>query len=261
MSIGATPAVAAADTSNPWLADEDTHGASNRSSKMSGLSRDSTKLDKLSARLRAKRQAAKSAGDSDDVLLDVTQTLSLNKPETKGGDSEDEDPEAIRLEAVDDGKKPTVFSQRELVEQAFAEDDVVAEEFEQEKAEAMEEDAPKEEVISLPGWGAWGGNKIKQRKIVHPAAKDSGIDKEKRKDAKLGKVIINQKLAKASTRYYADNVPFPYYTPEQFEETLQAPLGREWNTTRSHSKMVKPRVMTKMGKIIDPVMIPSKKRQ
>ncbi|KAJ1948171.1 hypothetical protein EC988_005282, partial [Linderina pennispora] len=57
----------AADTSNPWLADEDAHGASNRSGKMAGLSRDSTKLDKLSARLRAKRQAVKSAGGSDDV--------------------------------------------------------------------------------------------------------------------------------------------------------------------------------------------------
>ncbi|ORX73013.1 small-subunit processome [Linderina pennispora] len=224
----------AADTSNPWLADEDAHGASNRSGKMAGLSRDSTKLDKLSARLRAKRQAVKSAGGSDDVLLD------------------DEDPEGIRLESVDDSKKPAVFSQRELVEQAFAEDDVVAEEFEQEKIEAMEEDAPKDEVISMPGWGSWGGTRTKSRKITRPAAKDSGIEKDKRKDAKLGKVIINQKLAKASTKYYADN---------QFEETLQAPLGREWNTTRSHSKMVKPRVMTKMGKIIDPIMIPSKKRQ
>ncbi|KAJ1931168.1 hypothetical protein EC988_009874, partial [Linderina pennispora] len=218
-------------------------------------------LDKLSARLRAKRQAVKSAGGSDDVLLDVNQTLILNKPETKGGDSEDEDPEGIRLESVDDNKKPAVFSQRELVEQAFAEDDVVTEEFEQEKIEAMEEDAPKDEVISMPGWGSWGGTKTKSRKITRPAAKDSGIEKDKRKDAKLGKVIINQKLAKASTKYYADNVPFPYYTSEQFEETLQAPLGREWNTTRSHSKMVKPRVMTKMGKIIDPIMIPSKKRQ
>ncbi|KAJ2305437.1 hypothetical protein IWW55_001933 [Coemansia sp. RSA 2706] len=59
----------------------------------------------------------------------------------------------------------------------------------------------------------------------------------------------------------ADSVPFPFYSSDHYETTMQAPLGREWNTTKSHSRLVKPRLLTKAGRIIDPISIPSKKLQ
>ena len=50
------------------------------------------------------------------------------------------------------------MSQRELIAQAFAGDDVVAE-FEAEKQDEAEKSLPKIEAPSLlPGWGTWAAN-------------------------------------------------------------------------------------------------------
>ncbi|KAJ1997353.1 hypothetical protein GGI04_005437, partial [Coemansia thaxteri] len=258
---------AAAATQNPWLVSGTT---AQRGGKLDELSKDSTKLDKLSVRLRAKRKDGLTGGArvEENVILDTSKTLSLDKPPV-ADDSDDDD--AMHLEHVG-GKKaggkavprhPTAFSQRELVEQAFAEDNIVEAEFAAEKEAAMDEDAPKDVDLTLPGWGSWGGSGVapKKNKIIQKAAPGSGVQKASRLDAKMGEVIINQRQAKSANKYYASNVPFPFYTPEQYEETLQAPLGKEWNTTKSHSKMIKPRVLTKAGRIIDPLSIPSKKRQ
>ncbi|KAJ1946973.1 hypothetical protein GGF37_000789 [Kickxella alabastrina] len=267
------------DASNPWLSEEASAGASQRGGKLNELTKDSNRLDKLSARLRAKRASSGNASSAatiageENILLDVTNMLALDRPRQAGegvdGSDSDSDAGGIKLTHVGGKKKgkralnPNAFSQRELVEQAFAEDNIVEAEFAAEKDAVMDEDAPKTEDLTLPGWGSWGGTSLqpKKNKIIRKAAPGSGIEKDARKDSKLGAVIINQRTAKSSYKYYSSNVPFPFFTPEQYEETLQAPLGKEWNTTKSHSKMIKPRVMTKAGRIIAPLVIPSKKKQ
>ncbi len=51
----------------------------------------------------------------------------------------------------------TELNQRELIERAFAGDDVQAE-FEEAKGREAEEEAPKVDApLLLPGWGAWAG--------------------------------------------------------------------------------------------------------
>ncbi|KAJ2157654.1 hypothetical protein GGF46_004356 [Coemansia sp. RSA 552] len=234
--------------SNPWL--DEAAAAGNAGSEKGVLSKGSTKIDKLSARLREKRR---SKGDSTDVLLDVNKTLAVDKPD----DSDDD----MAMEHV--GKSKNAFSQRRLVEQAFAEDNVVEAEFAAEKQAEMELDAPQDEDLTLPGWGSWSGTGMrpKKNKVVRKAVKGSGTEKKGRLDAKLGSVIINQRIAKGASKYCVSNVPFPFYSAEQYETQMSNPLGKEWNTTRSHSKMIKPRVMTKAGRIIDPLSIPSKKHQ
>lgn len=50
------------------------------------------------------------------------------------------------------------MSQRDLIAQAFAGDDVIAD-FEAEKQEEAEKEGPKIEAPSLlPGWGTWASN-------------------------------------------------------------------------------------------------------
>lgn len=100
-------------------------------------------------------------------------------------------------------KSALAFSQRELVAQAFANDNVV-EEFEAEKRLTIEEDAPKEVDLTLPGWGSWGGKGIKKKKniIVKKPLAGEGVEASKRQDAKLKHVIINEKRIK--------KVSFPY---------------------------------------------------
>ncbi|KAJ2723401.1 hypothetical protein GGI07_002676 [Coemansia sp. Benny D115] len=254
--------------SNPWLSEE--AGASSgqrRSGKMNQISKDSSKADKLSAHLRAKRSdmVVEAGGPEESVILDVTKTLPLERPAAADDvDSDPEEQDGIRLQSIRGKKKktnPNAFAQRDLVEQAFAEDDIVDAEFAAEKAQIMEEDAPKTEDLTLPGWGSWGGTGLKAKKGKVVKKIPGGVEKNKRTDSKLGKVIIDQRTLKSSYKYCSSNVPFPFYTPEQYEETLQVPLGKDWNTTKSHSKMIKPRILTKAGQIIAPMTIPSKKHQ
>ncbi|KAJ3019738.1 hypothetical protein HKX48_001843 [Thoreauomyces humboldtii] len=89
------------------------------------------------------------------------------------------------------------LSQRTLMQMAFANDDVAAD-FEDEKREAEERDAPKDVDLTLPGWGAWGGIGLakKQNVIVKKAKHGEGVSAEKRADYKLRHVIINEKRLK-----------------------------------------------------------------
>ncbi|KAJ2661319.1 hypothetical protein IWW48_002472 [Coemansia sp. RSA 1200] len=258
MAVEQRPSTATASAeapSNPWLSEDAGAGAG------AGTVRRS---DKLSAKLREKRDSARAGVRAEDnVLLDVDRTLAASTGEANNGGG-------IEIELVSNAASsrlpahPLAFTtQRELVEQAFAEDDVVEAEFAAAKEEAMDAEAPKDQDLTLPGWGSWGGAAItpKKSKVVRKAPAGSGVEKSARKDARMGSVIISQKQLKAANKYYSSNVPFPYYSADQYEDTLHVPLGNEWNTAKSHAKMIKPRILTKAGRIIDPLAIPSKKHQ
>ncbi|RCI02563.1 hypothetical protein CU098_011407, partial [Rhizopus stolonifer] len=153
-------------------------------------------------------------------------------------------------------KSNMTFNQRELVARAFANDDVVAE-FEEEKLAEIAEDGDKEEDLTLPGWGSWGGSGVKVKKNKKKIIKvTKGLAAEKRRDAKLARVIISEKANAKTDKYQATGVPFPFKTIEQYERSLNTPVGKEWNTSQTFSKMTKPRVLTKLGKVIDPLSVP-----
>ncbi|KAI9267806.1 small-subunit processome [Sporodiniella umbellata] len=153
-------------------------------------------------------------------------------------------------------KSNITFSQRELVARAFANDDVVAE-FEEEKSAQIAEDGDKVEDLTLPGWGSWGGSGTKPKKNKKKVIKvTKGIAANKRRDAKLANVIINEKANPKADKYQATGVPFPFKTKEQYERSLNTPVGSEWNTSQTLSKNTKPRVLTKLGKVIDPLSNP-----
>lgn len=166
------------------------------------------------------------------------------------------------------------FSQRDLVARAFANDNVV-QEFDAEKEQIMQEDADKTEDLTLPGWGSWAGKGIKKKKNkVTRTIK--GVDPSRRKDAKLSKVIINEKRIKKVRpnysalqwqlltlhlhtqieKYEITQVPFPFQNMEQYERSIRAPMGKEWNTRDVFQKLTKPRVLTKLGTVIDPLKAP-----
>ncbi len=48
-----------------------------------------------------------------------------------------------------------------MVAEAFAGDNVIEQEFVQEKARIIEEGIEKDKDVTLPGWGAWGGAGVK----------------------------------------------------------------------------------------------------
>ena len=101
------------------------------------------------------------------------------------------------------GKK-IAFEQTELINRAFAADGF-EQDFAMEKEAAIAEDAPKEEDLTLPGWGSWTGQGVKRRATEKKIIKKvPGIEASQRRDAKLKHVIINEKQVKKVISFLID---------------------------------------------------------
>ncbi|XP_055612305.1 U3 small nucleolar RNA-associated protein 14 homolog C-like isoform X2 [Uranotaenia lowii] len=159
---------------------------------------------------------------------------------TTGGDlSDDEDPE---------------HSRRLTIAEAFADEDIVAD-FEKEKEDERERNKPKEVDLKLPGWGSWGGSGIRQRKTPHPRRKMFKAPPVlPRRDDNKGRVIINEDAVnKKLGEHLVNELPFPFVTVKDYEASLRAPLGRTFVPETAHSTLVEPRVVTKIGAVIEPM--------
>jgi len=158
--------------------------------------------------------------------------------------------------------------QKELIKRAFANDDVEAT-FEQEKKSLIDEMIPEDlNDTKMPGWGSWGGIGIEQ--IINPQLEIKREEKRKelekkalgeRKDSHLKHVIINHKRDKKQSKYKLSEVPYPYQSKETYERSVAHPLGKEWNTKSVHSSIIKPRVIKKRGKVIEPINPKEKKKR
>lgn len=239
------------DEENPWLTG-DSGSAKRQKKSVTVLGRDSSAYDKSQDKLRKQQDRSrgkKKTSDGQDGIIDMNQTLKIVDPYGSGAEDDDEN--------NDKGNKQLRFKQTDLVKRAFANDDVVRE-FELEKQQEIAEDGDKEVDVTLPGWGSWGGTDIAPKKRFIKKVK--GVVNEKnRKDFKLDKVIISEKVNKKTAAVYnTTKVPFPFETREQYERSLRMPIGQEWSTRESHQNLIKPRIIIKPGLIIDPIKAPFK---
>lgn len=96
-------------------------------------------------------------------------------------------------------KSPLVIRNQDLVRQAFAGDEVVAD-FEKEKFQTIQDEEEKVVDNTIPGWGNWIGAGISKKEQKRSKGrflrKEAGIKEEHRKDARLARVIINEKRVK-----------------------------------------------------------------
>jgi U3 small nucleolar RNA-associated protein 14 len=94
---------------------------------------------------------------------------------------------------------PFAIRDQDLIKRAFAGADVVGE-FEAEKKQIVEDEDDKIIDNTLPGWGAWTGDGVSKREKARNKGKVltkiAGVKAENRKDAKLDRVIINEKRVK-----------------------------------------------------------------
>ncbi|EPQ11762.1 U3 small nucleolar RNA-associated protein 14 like protein A [Myotis brandtii] len=74
-----------------------------------------------------------------------------------------------------------------------------------------------------------------------------------RKDKNLPNVIINEKRNIQAAAHQVRVLPYPFTHHQQFERTIQTPLGSTWNTQRASQKLTTPKVVTKPGHIIKPI--------
>jgi U3 small nucleolar RNA-associated protein 14 len=60
-------------------------------------------------------------------------------------------------------------------------------------------------------------------------------------------------------KYTVRGVPSQYRSQEEFDQTMRGAIGKEWNPTTTYHKAIKPKVLvTKVGKVIDPIKAPFK---
>ncbi|KAL0192009.1 hypothetical protein M9458_010305, partial [Cirrhinus mrigala] len=48
-------------------------------------------------------------------------------------------------------------------------------------------------------------------------------------------------------------IPFPFQNTAQFESCIRTPVGQTWNTQSVVKRMTKPKVLTTLGAIIEPM--------
>ncbi|KAL3274065.1 hypothetical protein HHI36_015484 [Cryptolaemus montrouzieri] len=104
-------------------------------------------------------------------------------------------PDILTNTENDDDEMEEDSSQRELIAEAFQDDDLL-EEFSKEKSNEIAKNKPKDINLTLPGWGNWGGtgivpSKRKQKRFVVKAPK-----KVPRRDDNKGFLIINEDATK-----------------------------------------------------------------
>ncbi|KAJ0414432.1 Utp14 protein-domain-containing protein [Aspergillus carlsbadensis] len=220
---------------NPWLVQT---SGKNRRSKAddSQLSVDISPVGPEPAKSRSKKAAVASKAKTPTPLLRDTHGES---------DSDDE------------ANVPVLLKNHDLVQRAFAGDEVV-QAFEQEKLDTVKEEGDQVIDETLPGWGSWTGDgvskkqKKRQKRVLTTV---EGVKPEQRKDAKLSRVIINEKRIKKNNKYLATQLPHMYETKQQYERSLRIPIGPEWSTKESFSAATKPRVLIKQG-VIKPMEKP-----
>ncbi|GFP81432.1 uncharacterized protein c57a7.06 [Phtheirospermum japonicum] len=150
-------------------------------------------------------------------------------------------------------------SQAELIQRAFAGDDV-EEDFEKDKEAILNEENPEpEKPVLLPGWGQW--TDIQKKKGLpswmvqeHEMAKNKRMEAmKKRKDAHLKNVFISEKLDKKAEKLHTKTLPYPFTSKEVFEQSIRMPMGPEFNPATAIGALIRPEVVKRPGVIIKPI--------
>ncbi|KAH7886384.1 Utp14 protein-domain-containing protein [Phlebopus sp. FC_14] len=276
-----TPTTATAIV-NPWLVPAGSSGASRKKNEASvhkgadATSKSTHKLKKQAAKRQEEKARARDDAtmeiDVDNVLLITDEPVA--KPRGNGqekakrkeertytGNDDDSDAHseieeqesALNAKNQGNGKGVQAFQQRDLVARAFAGDNVV-QAFEEAKQREIEADAPRQVDTTLPGWGSWGGSGTKKLPPKpHLIKKIAGVDPSSRSDFKKAHVIISEKRDKKAAKYLVKDLPYPYTSHAQFARRMDTPLGTEWNTRVGFQRGTLPRVVKKMGAVIDPL--------
>ncbi|PWN34096.1 Utp14-domain-containing protein [Meira miltonrushii] len=267
---------------NPWLVDASQSNKVSRKKNEATISKDGSALNKAANRIQkhaSKNDDARLAEQQDgELVIDPEAQLALRQEATQNQSKKQNGKKSVNTRDADedsnddsDGeedidepvevnvRKPkTAMQQRQLVSEAFAGDDVLAD-FAAEKQAEIDAEKPQEVDTYLPGWGSWSGKGVRTSKKKAEERKKqftkttAGLDPTKRKDFGMSNVIINQKRDKKADKFKSDDVPFPYTSRAQYEMAMRNPLGPEWNTRTQHQRMTLPKVLTKPGKAIKPI--------
>lgn len=164
-------------------------------------------------------------------------------------------PDSWNDEDVDDAEDDEeVDLQRMTIAEAFEDDDIVMD-FKQEKEDKTKSEQLEDINLTLPGWGSWTGSGISEneekkgrRRMVLKFPKELP-----RKDDNKDKLILNETVPKKLKEHLVNEVPFPFRSVSDYESSIRVPVTRTFVPETVHRVLTKPSVVTKMGKIINPM--------
>jgi U3 small nucleolar RNA-associated protein 14 len=165
--------------------------------------------------------------------------------------------------------KITSLTQEELVRRAFVSQDEkeVEEEFQKEKEGVVAENDPtrkvpkdKKALDDVVGWGSWTGQgappprpRKLPKKLQAPKKKKETTGKRRGDEYKPDVILNKKRLKKTANTYMLADVPQPYSSRAEFEQAMLGAVGQEWNVSSSFKNMTRPEILTRAGKIIQPI--------
>ncbi len=87
-----------------------------------------------------------------------------------------------------------------------------------------------------PGWGEWAGiglsgisekAKASRERQIKKIDEESAEKRALRKDGKIFNVVLSDRRVKTAAKYKIGEVPHPFTTREEYERSIQMPLGGE----------------------------------
>ncbi|KAF9504919.1 hypothetical protein BS47DRAFT_1386112 [Hydnum rufescens UP504] len=221
---------------NPWLVNPTTSAKLSREKNEILVSKKSLLASKSKAALKKQLACTEDAlsHEADDPVVEISLDKAMTidhakqkrkqKPKQEGKETTEvvipvvgatfQNSDDEGDDAEEEGIK--AFEQRDLVALVFASNNVVE---------------------ARSGQGSWGGcGTKKSQPKPHLIKKVPGVTPAARADA--GK---------------AQDLPHPYTTKAQFESSLEMPIGPEWNTCMGFQKSTLPKVIKKMGTVINPI--------
>ncbi|ELK25551.1 U3 small nucleolar RNA-associated protein 14 like protein A [Myotis davidii] len=160
-------------------------------------------------------------------MIDLQNILTTKSPSVK----------SLAVPTIEELEDEQEREQKQMIKEAFAGDDVIRD-FLKEKRVTVEASKPKDVDLTLPGWGEWGGVGLKPSAKKRRRFLIKAPEGPPRKDKNLPNVRV---------------LPYPFTHHQQFERTIQTPIGSTWNTQRAFQKLTTPKVVTKPGHIIKPI--------
>lgn len=152
----------------------------------------------------------------------------------------------------EDGENGLAEQQKADIIEAFA-DDQVDIDFSAEKKAAILASKPKDIDLTLPGWGSWGGEGLSVSKRKRKRFIVKAPPAPKRRDENKGHLILNDHKNESLRGHQVNQIPFPFNSVASFEASIRAPVGETFVPRVAFKRLVKPRVNTKAGHVIEPI--------
>ena len=142
----------------------------------------------------------------------------------------------------------------------IVENDINKKEFLDNENKEQLEEIKKNNPEFIPGWGTWAGddNEIKAKEFLKKKRYEEKIKmlKEKANEGKNNRFIkISNQFDHNFSNFLVKDLPPDMSNRNQFEVYNNTLIGREVNSLNMYKKLIQPKVVKKIGQIINPMTV------